>query len=131
MVTYDSLQKVMDFINPNDFHILIDEYHLLFTEYNYRDVAIRYVLDNYEKFKSYTFMTCTPIEDEFLFDQLKDLPVEEAVWEDKRTIIIRHMVCKRNENKKGGINELISILNCTAEKVVHFSYPLNTKNPSR
>lgn len=118
VVTYDSLHKVLPFINSKDFHLLIDEYHLLFTEYGYRDKAIRDLLRYYKMFGSFTFMTSTPIEEEFLFDELKDLPIYEADWEDKRPIVMRGYPCKGKEDGPKGINTVMSatIQNCLTLK---------------
>lgn len=44
MVTYDSLYKLEKFINPKDYKLLIDEYHLLFNCYSFRNKAVKDVL---------------------------------------------------------------------------------------
>lgn len=77
IVTYDSLQKVVDCIDPSQFNLLVDEYHLLFNAYSYRHDAVHTVLNNYNKFKTFTFMTATPLEEEFILDELKHLPYIE------------------------------------------------------
>lgn len=88
MVTYDSLGRVLKYIDPKEYKILIDEYHILFTEYSYRRDAALQVLYNFKLFKSFTFMTATPIDEEFILSELKGLPVVEAVWEDYETVSI-------------------------------------------
>ena len=72
IVTYDSLVKVMNSIEPSNYYILIDEYHCLFTQFSFRKNAALVVLKNYTKFKSFTFMTATPIHQDFTLDELKD-----------------------------------------------------------
>ena len=81
ITTYDSLPKVISAINAKDYYLLIDEYHILFTQYSFRSEAIKYVLNHYKDFKEYCFMTATPIEDEFILDELKDIPVVRQNWE--------------------------------------------------
>lgn len=85
MVTYDSLDYVTEVLGERvkDFKILIDEYHLLFTQYAFRDIAINKILDNYTKYKSFCFMTATMLEDNFILSKLKHIPVVVAEWEDK------------------------------------------------
>lgn len=90
LTTYDSLPKVVDMIDPQDFYLLVDEYHILFQQYSFRYDAIRGVLDNYKKFKHYTFMTATPIEPEkarqFVLTELQDVPYVEQDWSDDNCI---------------------------------------------
>ena len=78
LVTYDSLARLTNIINPQDFKLLVDEYHILFTAYSYRSEAAHSVLNNYTKYREYCFMTATPLEPEFILDELKDLDVVEV-----------------------------------------------------
>lgn len=89
VVTYDSLKKLSKWINPSEYNILIDELHLLFTEYSYRSKAVKEVLEIYTNFKNYCFMTATPLEEEFILDELKDIPVVEAVWNNTKTVTVQ------------------------------------------
>lgn len=89
MVTYDSLKKLTKWINPDDYYILIDELHLLFTEYSYRHKAVQELLEVYSLYKSYCFMTATPLEDEFILDEIKHLPVVEADWSNTKYVNVQ------------------------------------------
>ena len=80
MCTYDKVPRLLDFIEPHNFRLLIDEYHCLLKAYSYRQKAINGVLDNFRRFKSFCFMSATPISPDFVPDCLKDVPVKEAVW---------------------------------------------------
>lgn len=93
IVTYDSLFRLTDVINPKDYKLLIDELHLLFTQYSFRSEAAQSVLNSFKKYKEYCFMTATPLEDEFILDELKDIPVVEAIWTDTRLINIESVYC--------------------------------------
>ena len=42
--TYDKIDKLMEFINPKDFKLTIDEYHNFLKQYSFRDKAINGVL---------------------------------------------------------------------------------------
>jgi hypothetical protein len=94
LVTYDSLAKLMKWINPKDYKILIDELHILFTEYSYRREAAQTVLQNYMKFKEFCFMTATVLEDEFMLDELKDIPIVEAQWNNLSEVRVQSIRCK-------------------------------------
>lgn len=109
LVTYDSLKRVMELINPSNFHIVIDEYHCLFTQYSFRANAAMTVLENYKSFGSFTFMTATPIEEEFKLDELKDIDVVEAKWEDSLPVLV-HVVKNKNGVEKTIKHQISRIL---------------------
>lgn len=106
MTTYDSLSTVGGYINPNNFNLLVDEYHLLFTQYSFRDSAIDKVLAEYVKYKDYCFMTATPLESEFILDELKDLDIVRAEWEDVTEVSVVSVKCT-----KGVLNSTIDLVN--------------------
>ena len=82
-VTYDSLPRVLTAIenvgiNPyKEVFLLVDEYHILFNAYVLRYKAINNLLKLARRFDQVTFMTATPIEREYLFDEISDLPICE------------------------------------------------------
>jgi hypothetical protein len=99
MVTYDSFPYLLNVleeigVNLKDYKILIDEYHTLFTQYGFRTKAIQGVLQNYKRGKDYTFITATPVEDEFKLEELKELPVTTYEWEDNVDIEIQSIKCQ-------------------------------------
>ena len=96
MVTYDSLEKVMRYINPLEFNLLVDELHILFLQYSFRREAVQKVLPNYSKFKSFCFMTATPVEKDFMLEELKTLPIVEAVWEEVKEITVNSVKCNKD-----------------------------------
>ena len=76
MGTYDSLPKILNVLKEEAFEyfLLIDEYHILFNSYSFRYKPIKYILDNYPKFKDFCFMTATPLENFNILEEIKDLP---------------------------------------------------------
>ncbi len=81
LATYDALQKLMDAIpNYNEYFLLIDEYHLLFNDYSFRSKPIMFVLNNFKKFKNWAFMTATPLKEEFILKELKDIDQITYNW---------------------------------------------------
>lgn len=93
MCTYDSLAKVAGIIGYNYF-LLIDELHLLFIQYVFRNKAVRTVLDEYKKFKEWSFLTATPIEYDLMLEELKDIPTFKIDWEDKTEVKVNAVQCK-------------------------------------
>lgn len=83
LATYDALPRLIEIIpNYPDYFLLIDEYHLLFNDYSFRNKAIRGILDNFTKFKSWAFMTATPLKKECILEELKNIPQITYEWEN-------------------------------------------------
>ena len=93
MCTYDSLAKVAGITGYNYF-LLIDELHLLFIQYVFRNKAVRTVLDEYKKFKEWSFLTATPIEYDLMLEELKDIQTFKIDWEDKTEVKVNAVQCK-------------------------------------
>ena len=80
MCTYDKVPKLMEYITPSTYSLLIDEYHCLLKAYSYRQKAINGVLDNFRRFKSFCFMSATPILPSFKPNCLADVREIQADW---------------------------------------------------
>ena len=87
--TYDKLPKLADFLNPSDFRLLVDEYHILLKAYSYRRVAVDGVLNCFKSYKSFCFMSATPISPEFKPAALEGVDDITAVWDDTDTLIVK------------------------------------------
>ena len=98
MCTYDALGKVISALGDevSEYNILIDEFHLLFTNYVFRNKAVRMVLDNYLKFKEFCFMTASILEDEFILDELKDVDMVIAEWDEVQEVTVKSIKCISN-----------------------------------
>lgn len=90
MCTYDSFRKVIDKIGK-DFFLLVDEYHVLFLQYKFRNKAIRYLLDNYSKFDEVCFMSATPLTENNVLKEISSLPVIRYRWIDKLPVQVNYM----------------------------------------
>ena len=94
-VTYDSLDRLITSlldkgINVYDeYYLLVDEWHILFNSYAFRNRAVKSVLQHSKQFKEVTYMTATPIEEEFVLKELRHLPVVEVQWDNVVTISIK------------------------------------------
>lgn len=96
MVTFDSVGKLCGWINPKEYNLLIDEFHLLFTQYSFRRDAAQTVLSNYLRFNEFCFMTATVLEDEFILDELKNIDVVTAEWESVNEVNVVSIKCKNS-----------------------------------
>ena len=83
MCTYDKVPRLMEYIKPSNYRLLIDEYHCLLKAYSYRQKAINGVLDNFRQFKSFCFMSATPILPSFKPNCLADVKEIQAKWDKK------------------------------------------------
>ena len=81
-VTYDSLDKLLKWMgnDTNGWKILIDEYHLILEDMDYRESAIMRMCWSIHKFNHYTFLSATPIDEDYEIDFLKNLPHYKVVW---------------------------------------------------
>lgn len=95
MVTYDSLPKLMKYIDAKDYNLLVDEYHILTLAYSFRNEAVNSVLVNYNKFKSYCFMTATPVDEEYKIPELKKVRSVECVWDNPTEVEFIPTKCKQ------------------------------------
>lgn len=86
--TYDKLPKVCELIEVSKYNLLVDEYQQLLKAYGYRDKAVNGVLDNYNKFANFTFMSATPIMPEFCPDKLSGVKMVEAEWSEVDTLVV-------------------------------------------
>ena len=86
--TYNKVPKLLELIDTKEYRLLVDEYHNLLKQYAFRDDAIDGVLDNFRKFKSFCFLSATPIKMEFKPEVLKDVPEYTADWKEEQKVTI-------------------------------------------
>lgn len=89
LCTYDKVAKLSEYLNPADYRLLVDEYHILLKAYAYRKTAINGVLDNFNSYKSYCFMSATPISPEFKPEVLSGVSEVRAIWDDTDTLMVK------------------------------------------
>ncbi len=90
LATYDALERLMQIIdNYEEYFLLIDEYHLLFNDYSFRDEAILYVLNNFRKFNRWAFLTATPLKEEFILKELRDIDQLNLEWVNSKLVDIK------------------------------------------
>ena len=78
--TFDSLQKICDTLEALGFdayknaHLIVDEWHILFNSYDFRNKGMRKLLDTAPLFDKVTYISATPIERKYYLEELKYLP---------------------------------------------------------
>lgn len=87
--TYDKVPFILRYINPKEYRFLCDEYHSFLALYLLRDNAINGIFNNYKLFKSYCFMSATPLSDEFKPMALEGITEYVADWKEKPRIKIQ------------------------------------------
>ena len=88
MCTYDKIPSLVSLLTPKEYRLLVDEYHNLLKIYSYRKEAVEGVLEHFNEFKSYCFMSATPIAMDFKPDALKDVEEYIADWEHIEPLMI-------------------------------------------
>jgi hypothetical protein len=99
IVTYDSLPRVIRNINPSGWKLLIDESHKLVDSGAFRYKAIDGIIDNYQKFGSYVFMTATPVQDKYQLPRLAHIPKSTIQWTDIKPVELKISLVTDNINK--------------------------------
>lgn len=95
LVTYDSVERLIYLMIKEGidvykkYFLLIDEWHILLNSYVFRNNAVRSLLKESQKFKAVTFMTATPITEEFILEELKDIPIKQIKWDNITEINIK------------------------------------------
>lgn len=88
LCTYDKIVQLVKFIAPQEYQLLVDEYHQLLKACSYRKTAINGVLENFKKFKSFCFLSATPISPDFTPTVLNEIEQVDAVWSSTDTMIV-------------------------------------------
>ena len=99
-VTYDSFSsKVIKWIskydNTNNWKVLIDEYHLILEDMDYREDAIVNLIESVHSFKHYSYLSATPINVDLEIDEFKKLPHYTVTWNNVRNISVQRINCSQ------------------------------------
>ena len=100
LVTYDSIARITNLIEPSYYKILIDEAHKLIDSAAFRTDAVETVLENYEKYNSFCFATATPVKDKYQLPQLINIQKYKIEWGGIKPINIEYRVYDKDLNKR-------------------------------
>ena len=87
MVKYDSFSRVSSLVDKS-FHIVIDEFSDLLDAYSYRNKAINSLLSSLTSFPKVSYISATPIDEEFLPTILKSQPYTELEWDNVTPVLV-------------------------------------------
>ena len=109
MCTYDSIERLfqlMGSVKAKEYKILIDESHNLVMSGGYRGKAIHKVMKHYRKFKSYVFMTATPVADKYQLPRLRKINQVKIKWDNLEPVKINYHVIEEPDDVK--VSNLLS-----------------------
>ena len=90
ITTYDSLHRLNELIDTSKYKIAIDECHKIIDAGSFRGDAIETVLENYQKYNSFVFMTATPIPDEYQHKELTHIPKVRVKWDNLLPVTVEY-----------------------------------------
>ena len=90
-VTYDSLPKLLKWMDgkTEGWKLLIDEYHLIIEDMDFREAAITEMISMVTMFSHYTFLSATPIDEDYEIEFFKNLPHYKVVWQKGLPITVK------------------------------------------
>jgi len=86
--------------------VLIDEYHLILEDMDFREDAINGMIEDIMKFNHYTFLSATPIDEDYEIDFFKKLPHYKVEWEKGLPITVKKI---RTTSLAKGLCNLLEI----------------------
>jgi hypothetical protein len=94
LVSYDSFYKLIDVIgNKDKWHIVIDEFQILLSDSSFKSETELKLLEQLKQFPYITYMSATPLLDEFINDIpiFNDVSYYECKWENSIKVgVVRH-----------------------------------------
>ena len=107
-VTYDSLPKLLRWMNnmTTDWKVLVDEYHLILEDMDFREDAIMDMISMVTMFSHFTFLSATPINEDYEVELFQNLPHYIVEWEKGMPITVKKI---RATNLTKGLCNLLEI----------------------
>ena len=94
IVTYDSVPRLLKFIDASEYRLLVDESHILIRYLGHFKTSVCHALiERTYQFKSTSFLTATPTDRSFLPEPLKKLDYVNIKWKNIIKPDIKHMYC--------------------------------------
>lgn len=107
-VTYDCLEKLLRWMDKetDGWKLLIDEYHIILEDIDFREKAISQLLYNVQLFQHYTFLSATPMNEDYEIPFLKNLPHYTVEWDGLQKIEVKRFKTTR---VVAGLTKIIDI----------------------
>ena len=91
IVTYDSLPRLIKYIDPKQFRLLVDEVQILIRYAGaFKSKVCNDLINNSFDFKSVSYMTATPPPHKYLPKPMKELPYYQYKWSNITKPNINH-----------------------------------------
>lgn len=97
-VTYDSFgRKLLKWMgnNTEGWKLLVDEYHIILEDIDFRETAICSLLYNVQLFEHYTFLSATPLDEDYEIPFFKNLPHYTVKWDGLQKIDVKRFKTTR------------------------------------
>lgn len=128
LVTYDSFHKVAKLVDKNIYRVVVDEFSDLLDAYSYREKAIESLLNSVRDFDYVSYISATPLKEEYYPEALKGLDEYEITWEGtvkikverKKTNKPYKLACNIIDNYKAGGDEGLLMPNGHYSKAAYF-----------
>ncbi len=88
------------------YKLLVDEYQIILEDIDFRESAITEVCKMIQYFDHYTFLSATPIDEDYEIDMFKQLPHYKVIWDKGQEIIVKKL---KASNLPKGLCNLIKI----------------------
>lgn len=107
-VTYDSFPKLINWMNKktDGWKLLVDEYHLILEDMDFRESAICGLLNEIGKFEHYTFLSATPIDEDYEIEFFQRLPHYRVEWNNTLPVTV---IKRKASSLTKGLCNLINI----------------------
>ena len=120
--TYQSLEKLSKLVDISKYVLIIDEAHLLIQNASFSPKAITWLMENFTKFKSFTFMSATLHDRDLWLPQLTHLPLVEMRWDTLKPITFKPLGVYDASLQEGLLNIILDHLDGTKEGAPYFFY---------
>lgn len=120
--TYQALEKVSKMVDISKYNLIIDEAHLLLQKASYSPKAIRWMMNNYINFKSFTFMSATLHDRDLWLPEIKDLPLVEMDWDNIIPVKFIPLNLRETTLQEGLINIILNHLDTSDQDNPYFFY---------
>lgn len=139
LTTYDSFLKVAKCIT-NDYHILVDECQYIILDANFKGGVTESFLKAVTGFKNVTFLSATPLIEDYLQELNLNLPVYKLQWHSLEKINLDNIITNKPleaiirliEVFKNNTNESSSLMEKSLKKakelVIYFNSVTNIVN---
>ena len=120
--TYQSLEKLSKLVDISKYVLIIDEAHLLIQNASFSPKAITWLMENFTKFKSFTFMSATLHDKDLWLPQLTHLPLVEMRWDTLKPVTFKPLGVYDASLQDGLLNIILDHLDGTKEGTPYFFY---------